>query len=551
MTTPSPFPFSSYRARLLTFFLLIASFAGCAVARVEPTREASRYDFRSLEKIVQSEIESGAIPSAALAVAKDGVIVYENAFGWADKERRAPVNVSTPYPLASVTKPMVATALMVLQERGRVDLDAPALLYADGWQADGAPRGEYSLKQLLNHTSGLGTYASITWRDPGRDQNRAPRDLKSSFLRYGFPAHPPGVVSEYSNLGYGLIGYIIAQQSGQSLPAFLETEVFKPLGMRNTSMIDSFSAPPLAAKKYDAEGKVLAETYNDTPGAGNVYASVHDLALFGMFHLAEEVKGASAILQPQTKRLMRSHVEPGVLYPYYNSSPYGLGWYFREQGREANPVVWHEGGMPGASAILVLLPKQNVIAAVLINANDKNALAQTLANHLIKTVDPSHQPVSFEAAEGFRPFSSEPEFLGRWEGSARIDGQSLPYAMTFEDGGKVHIEFPGRAADILPARTTVTGLLNGDLLIATVPGTLPAHDVAQQAGGYVLLRLLRRGDQLAGTMVAYSSLERLEHLYPFPVELRKQGRAVLQEIPPRRRGGRDAPNPRSTNTRRP
>lgn len=515
MKITTTLPSRSDRARFLIFFFLIASFAGCAAARVDENR--SRYDFRSLEKIVQSEIEKGAIPSAALAVAKDGVIVYENAFGWADKESKALAKVTTPYPLASVTKPMVATALMVLHEKGKVDLDAPALLYAGGWRADGAPKGEYSLKQLLNHTSGLGTYASITWRD----QNRAARDLKSSFTRYGFPAHPPGVVSEYSNLGYGLIGHIIAEQSGQSLAAFMETEVFKPLGMRHTSLVDSFSAPPWAAKKYDVEGKGLVETYNDTPGAGNVYASVHDLALFGMFHLAD----TPSILRPQTRRLMRGYVEPGALYPYYNSSRYGLGWYFRERDREAGPVVWHEGGMPGASAILVLLPKQNIVAAVLINANDKNAATQILANHLIQTVDLSHQPVSFEAAEGFRPFSSEPELLGRWEGSARIDGQSLPCVIRFENGGKVHIEFPGRAAGaILPARTTVTGLLNGDLLIATLPGTLPARDVAQQAGGYVLLRLLRRGNQLLGTLVAYSSPERLEHLYPFPVELRKQTR---------------------------
>src|SRR5688572_14107493 len=120
MTITSPRPSSSHRARLLIliFFLLIAPFAGCAVARVESAHEATlvdenggRYDCRSLEKIVQGEIERGAIPSAALAVAKDGVIVGERAFGWADKESKALVDVSTPYPLASVTKPMVATAL--------------------------------------------------------------------------------------------------------------------------------------------------------------------------------------------------------------------------------------------------------------------------------------------------------------------------------------------------------------------------------------------------------------------------------------------------------
>lgn len=370
---------------------------------VAPTAEASRsYNFHDVESSIRAEIESEKLPSVAFAIARNGQIVHENAFGWADKERKVVSTASTPYPLASTTKPMVATALMMLHERGGVDLNAPALRFAGDWASHEEAeqtRSAYSLKQLLNHTSGLGTYAFIAWAD----QERPGRSLAESFRKYGFAAHSPGVVSEYSNLGYGLVGHIIARQSGTSLAEFLETELFEPLGMSNTMMVDSFSAPAIAAKKYDASGVLLADTYNDTPGAGNVYASAHDLALFGAFHLAGDADRSPPILSAQSKLLMRSFVEPG-------SSRYGLGWYFRTNAN-GDAVVWHEGGMPGASTIIVLLPKQNIAAAVVINANDVNAQAQTFANALIKVIAPAYQVVSFDSTDGFSKFSDQPEFL--------------------------------------------------------------------------------------------------------------------------------------------
>ncbi|CAN5246759.1 hypothetical protein BH24PSE2_BH24PSE2_20580 [soil metagenome] len=159
---------------------------------------------------MRADVGSGALPSIAFAIVKDGEIVHEKAFGQADAQERIASTVNTPYPLASATKPIVATALMVLRERGQIDLDAPAARYARDWLSrEGQLLPDYSVGQLLNHTSGLGTYARIYWRD----QNRPVRSLEESFREYGFTAHPPGTVSEYSNLGYGLIGHLIARQT--------------------------------------------------------------------------------------------------------------------------------------------------------------------------------------------------------------------------------------------------------------------------------------------------------------------------------------------------
>ncbi|MCM2316517.1 MAG: beta-lactamase family protein [Thermoanaerobaculia bacterium] len=466
--------------------------------------------FRDVDGAIEQELTRG-IPSIAVAVARSGSIVHQAAFGFANAEENRRATVSTPYPVASVTKPIVATGLMILAERGLVDLDQPANHYAGEWvpETDG-----YTLRQLLNHTSGLPTYATIRWSG----ETSPPHDLAAMFRRYGFAAQPPGTVSEYSNIGYGLVGHIIARQSGKSLSTFLERELFRPLGMRDTMMIESSAVPPGVARKYDAAGKPLPATHNDTPGAGNVYMSVHDLIHFGMFHLSDR---PSPILSPSSKTAMRRYVEPGALYPYYDSSHYGLGWYFRTTP-DGTRVVWHEGGMPGASSILVLLPDREIAAAVVINANDRNDVAQSIVNRLIAALDPSLPALTFVPTDGFTPYAAQPAYRGRWEGALTVDGQPLRCALSFDEAGKISLTLPGRDPDdLLPRESTFGALLNGDLLLGTFGGTLPGRDIAQQPGGFVLLRLVRRGNELSGTMIAYASPDGLRHLYPFPVKLNR------------------------------
>ncbi len=476
------------------------------------TRYASS-DFKAVELQILLQIENGKIPSAAFSIAKNGKIVYENAFGWADREQKIASTVGTPYPLASASKPIVATAMMMLHQRGIVDIQSPASHYAGGWFscATSAPaHPAYSLRQLLNHTSGLGTYGRIYWND----RDLPVKNLEDSFHKYGFLAQPPGKVFEYSNLGYGLIGHIIENQGGTSLADFLDTEVFNPLGMIDSMMVENFSSPVKAARKYGASGLPLIETYNDTPGAGNVFASAHDLTLFGLFHLSSSGDSQSMLSQ-ENKLLMRSFVEPTARYSYYNASHYGLGWYFRTDSH-GNTIVWHEGGMPGASAIILLLPEQDIVASVVINATDANPQAQTIANSLIQVLEPSNQSISFDATEGFERYTDQTELLGRWEGRITLGASDLHWTLTFKADGSLFAEFPQHtSSSLLPKQVTFPALVNDDMLVATFETTLPAPDIAQKPNGYVLLRLLRHGDELSGAAIAYSSVHRLEHLLPF------------------------------------
>lgn len=458
-------------------------------------------DWSAVHALVEASVAKGTLPSVAYALVKDGAIVHEGAVN---------STVETPYPLASVTKPIIATAVMVLAEQGALDLDQPALGYLGRAPANTAA---YTVRQLLSHTAGLGTYARVYWKD-----RKAPvKHLLQNLAAYGFTAQPPGTVFEYSNLGYGLLGEIITAKSGVPLGHFLDEQVFKPLGMRHSMLAKGFATPADAARKHGADGKRLPGTANDTPGAGNVYASVHDLALFAAFSLGADVAGSEPILSRKIRRAMQAPAETQALHPYYGGAGYGLGWYVRDSGDEH--VVWHEGGMPGASSIVVMLPERRLAAVVLTNVNDVNAKVQEIANALLLAAAPDYTPPSFVPTEGFTRFSNEPAFTGRWAGHIEIDGKRLPWVLVFKRGGTVHAKFPSRQGKASVPRSAYAALVNGPLLVATFPGNLPGRDVSRGRDGLVLLRMMNRDGKLTGMAVAYSSEKRLEHLYPFRAEL--------------------------------
>ena len=492
-------PVSLRRVLLLSLFV----FAGCATQHRLAQSASSESTFSQLDAMAQKEVESSNVPSIAFAVANEKGIVHEGAFGWADKEHQLRATPNTPYPLASATKPLMATTIEALAERGLIDLDAPASKYLRGSE----PTANYTVRQLLHHTAGLPTYASIAWGGTTKPA--------AHLHQYAFAAYPPGAVCEYSNLGFGLLGEIAANVTGRPLDVVLRETLFQPLQMQNSMLIDSFDERNVA-KKYDAAGAALVPTYNDTPGAGNAYSSAHDLALFGMFQLGAR----GNVLKAATRRKMWSESDPHAIYSYYDAARYGSGWYFRGDATGETSVAWHEGGMPGASAIIVLVPKAKLVATVVINANDKNDVAQRVANALLQSVDAKLPAFAFEATAGFQRFAEE-SLRGEWEGSVAIDGTSLPCTLRFDENGG-SIEFPSADGELLPHRASFQLLTRDGVVLATIPGTLPGHDVPQRAGGYILLRLLRQGTQLDGALVAYGTEERLEYLLPYRGAFRRK-----------------------------
>lgn len=467
-------------------------------------------DFSALERRAAEQIAAGALPSLAVAIAEDGRIVYERAFGLADIASDRAAGVHTAYALASASKPITATALMRLVEQGRVRLDAPVARYIAPLRFQGA-NGRVTLRQLLGHSSGLGTYAHLYYADAIAT---AP-DFAHTFERFGVLVQPPGRVAEYSNLGYGLLGHVIERRSGRPFADYLRSEVFEPLGMHDAFVDTPRAGASDLATSYDAQMQPLPWLYNDTPGAGNVHASVHDLIRFAMFHLGDSPVERPP-LSPAGVRRMQRNAAPRALQHYYGGAYYGHGWYVRPDD-DGYRVVWHEGGMPGASSIVKLIPQRRIAVAVLANKTEVNALTQSFADELVRVLLPDYDAAPLDPVANYVAYAAQQEFLGTWQGEIQVDGRGVPCSLRFGDDGKVHLSYTPQ--DRVPVKGAFGGIVYGDSFVGAVPLALPIAEQAGATAPLTLVKLLRSGDVLQGALVAYAQPARLEYLLPFHVRL--------------------------------
>lgn len=308
----------------------------------------------------------------------------------------------TPFSLASVTKPMTATAVMRLVERGDVDLDAPVSDYLE--IPLGGDDAEATVRRVLNHTAGLPLHYQFFYLD----EPFTPPPFADTIRRYGKTFWRPGTRYLYSNLGYGLLNRLIERVSGRSYDSFMVDEVFRPLGMDHASI-----GPSAGAARPHGKGFVYPWYTFDHPGASAAFASVEDLLAFGRFHLHHfpEMREPSA------------EVAPG--------RGYGLGW-----ATDARGFVEHSGGMGGVRTLLRLVPSRDLVIALLANG-ETHDLAPA-ADAMVAALAPD---LPFDPGDRARP--SEPLiFAGRWAGVIKTWQGDETLAVEIDDrfkagGGRV------------------------------------------------------------------------------------------------------------------
>jgi CubicO group peptidase (beta-lactamase class C family) len=316
----------------------------------DPTRKSSRAarpDFAAVRESIRARLVSQTAPSLAVAVARDGKILWEEGFGWANREKRVPATEHTMYSLASASKPITSTGLLVLKQRGLVDLDRPVNDYLGeaklkAWVGDASAA---TVRRVANHTAGLATHAQRFYVDePDR-----PPSMDETIRRYGNLVRPPGEQFDYSNLGYGILDHVIARRSGKNYADFMREEVFLPLGMTRASVNIGPGLEPYVATPYGAGRLPIPFSDTDHRGASAVYCSAHDLVRFGLFHLKCHLTDQKAILSDDNLEAAKVPSRDPVP-PEFG---YGLGWYFTES--RGYRRVWAQGGMSGTNARVHLL----------------------------------------------------------------------------------------------------------------------------------------------------------------------------------------------------
>lgn len=447
--------------------------------------------FDAVRAFIEGQLRESGIASLAVAVARDGDILWEEGFGWADREERLPATEHTLYSLASISKPITATGMMVLRERGLLDLERPiddylgdARVRARAGSAEGA-----TVRRMAAHCAGLPLHYQFFYADEPR--RRPP--MAETIRRYANLMTPPGEEYWYSNLGYGLIDHVVARLSGRSYPDFMREDVFIPLNMTHASVGVAPGLERQRAERYGPDGLPLPMYDFDHPGGSAVYCSAHDLVRFGMFHLKAHLPDQRALLPDAAiDEMQRPVVEHG------DARAYALGWAINEDANGYRTVE-HGGGMGGVSTFLQLIPSRRLAVAVLTNGQTRihmDVVAEVLSL-LLPDYGEERERRRAEAKEGDeRPeWRTPPELRGAWQGQVHTYDGEVPLTLTFQEDGDVHARLGEQLATLVSDPCLEAGTLTGRMMGEIGTEDTAGHDL-------LLLRLKLRPDSLEGAVTA-------------------------------------------------
>ena len=494
-----------------------------------PTVTAASADpFDATRAHIEQLVADGEISSMAVAVARDGEIIWEEGFGLADRERDIPATEHTSYPLASISKPLTATGLMILVDRDLVNLDGPINDYLGDikLQARVGNAVEATVRRVAGHTAGLPLHSQHFYDDEPYE----PPPMDETIRRYGNLVTAPGNRYQYSNLGYGLLGHVISRVSGESYTDFMRDEVFSPLGMDHTSVHIGPGLEEGQAVKYTPDGLVVPPYDSDSPGASAIYSSAHDLVRFTMFHLKNDLPDQKAIISDAAiDEMQRPSPETGPMREWEREgSGYGIGWFIgvTEDGLR---VIQHSGGTVGVSTVLALVPEENLAVSVLSNTDSQwpdAILIEIICTLLSGQPEEFLPPVNGTADEP--PFVPDPEFVGLWKGLVHTYEGEIPIVLEIGESGNVYGTLGGQPRTLLKNVSYRDGFpkwMNADgglFLRGWMLSDLGTEDVNRGQPYKLWFELKLRDSVLNGSLIAFSQRE----IYTGPlthwVELRER-----------------------------
>lgn len=301
-------------------------------------------------------------PGATALLMRDGELLFRGAAGSANLELGVAMQPGHVMRIGSITKQFTAAAILLLQDRGRLNVNDDIRDYLPDFPAGGK---RITIAQLLSHTSGIFNYTDIPgyWRGDLIRTDVTPPDLIALFANEPLQFEP-GERFEYSNSGYALLGAIIERVSGKSYAEFLRDEIFAPLGMDDTHYGGAQLVPGRVAG-YASDGRgglhnALQISMTHPYAAGGLLSSVDDLARWNAALFGGDLLSASSLGAMSTA------------FELANGSvaEYGFGVYARE--RDGLRVIGHSGGIHGFSTSAWWLPDQRVYAVVLSNLEDSS-----------------------------------------------------------------------------------------------------------------------------------------------------------------------------------
>ena len=424
--------------------LLFASVLSIVPASMQGTssRKSSaavldKRDFGPARNKILNEIARGAVTGVAVAVAHNGKVVWEEGFGWANREAAVKATARTPFNLASLTKPFTTTTLMTLVAEGKLSLDSPANNYlpktkivGTNGNADAA-----TVRRLGAHVSGLPTMFATF------DRNEVNLALSPDALlaEYGSLAYPPGSCFEYSNIGFAALSAIALNLAGVELGTLLTQRVLTPFGLDDSFFGANSARVPTGAVRYGSSGSPIPDYTTATPASGELYASAHDLARFAMFNMKHR-----DLVRILDARWIEELHKPVFIGPSGVATTFG---WFTENLKSGDQVIFKGGGQPGVATALYMVPSQDLACLVLTNRSDGRELCSSVCNELLSSYLPEWRQPDETSGPSPSPFLITPRLGGRWQGTLTNGGAKMQVRLNLESSESATLQLGEKPAE--------------------------------------------------------------------------------------------------------
>ena len=334
-----------------------------------------------LDQILLNQLEANHIPGAAVAVVKNGQLLFAKGYGYADLENKTPVVADTTlFRTGSVAKLFTWTAVMQLVEQGKLELDTDINRYLETFQIPGTYPEPITLRHLLTHTAG---FEDDLFGVLAREAN----DLEplSEFISKHIPArvYPPGMVTAYSNYGVTLAGYIVEKSAGVPFEDYVDAKIFQPLGMTHTTFVQPL---PTDLATDSAKGYTFSKTgfqendfeYYQIAPAGSASTAVTDMSRFMLAFLQGGELDGNRILESSTVNAMLTR-------QFSNDERLsGFGFGFYEMPFAGYRIWGHKGETDFFRTLLILLPEKNLGIYVAFNAAGGGVAGNTLVASVLE-----------------------------------------------------------------------------------------------------------------------------------------------------------------------
>jgi len=308
----------------------------------------------SLNVYLQKVMTRFKIPGLTIAIIQNGKPLYTNAFGVKNVDTQEKLMPQDIFHFASVSKPFVATAIMQLVEQGKMDLDEKLTIYLPYFELADARYKDVTIRQMLNHSSGIPDVQDYEWDKPQYDEGAAERYVRS--LKDQKLLFAPGDGARYSNMAFDILGDVIAKVSGISFEDYMAQNILEPLKMKESSFLIKEISNKLRTSPHiwEYEPKVSEVYPYNRPHApsSTLNSSVMEMMNWAQVNLNKGQLEGIRILQTESyESLWKGTID-------FNDSKVGLSWFIGDY--HDIKTISHGGGDLGYRSNITLVPERKL-----------------------------------------------------------------------------------------------------------------------------------------------------------------------------------------------